>query len=293
MNLNKRIEDAFSHLVEKSGVSAGQVVGLLKDIGTLNGGAVVPSRVEGDDAYFVSRIGHALNRQAIYYCNALTNNTSATFLGDKYRKDLLSDGESSEDGSTPASAFVHVEDRRIRALRNKPTGLTYFRQYLKNGESLAPEMHPDVVMSELLATRARLASHVAGDIVPGRYTTRFMLENFKRLADGSAAGRARMAVRARDRVSVLYNATYFDQLLESIDGAAQEISVLMFFFPYDGRRTRAVTTKVFRALVNAHGRGVKVTVVLDRGPEGRQVFHPQGQCKHHSGAQAGGYRCQV
>lgn len=272
MNLDKKIEEKFSDLLDKSRESNKKVTALLTGIGELNGGVSFPQIPEKSEEYFLYRIEHALDRQAVYYVNALTANISSAYLSDRYLSNLSEDNILVEDNSTPANAFVSIDDNRIKALRSKPTGTTYFKQFLSKGDSLAPRVHRDAVLSELLGIKTRLESHRAGERAPAKYTTKFMLENFDELSQSASEHETDIAVRDRDRVSILYNSVYFDQLLESIKGASRSISVLMFFFPYDGRRTSAVTTGVFRALVAANDRGVDVTVVLDRDAKGQKYF---------------------
>lgn len=266
MNLRDRLVDAFEDVMANSTADQSDLIDLLEEIGRLNGGLVGPP-IEDDEGYFVERVRHAMERQAIYYANALGGRRNADFLGDAYLRDLVEDGHEVEDRNLPLSAFVRLRDPDSVALRETPTAATYAQRFLDQGTTLAPGDGVDPILDELTAVRDRLRSHAVGTSLPARYANSFMVEGFRELSETARDQVVSFEPKSRDRVAVLYNDVYFESLLESLAAATSSISVLMFFFPYDGRRTGAVTTRVFNALIGAHERDAVVQVVLDRDRE--------------------------
>ncbi len=263
MSLRDRLADEFGKLVAAAPAQArDECLDLLEEIGRLNGGLVAPPTDE-DETYFASRVHHAMERQAIYYANVLGGRRNADFLSSWYLRELVASGSAVEDDTLRLSAFVRVDLPDVAALVASPTAATYNERFLERGQTLAASHRGDVVLDELTAVRDRLRSH-AGAHPPARHANSFMLDGETSLLAAAGADVVGLTTTSRDRVAVLFNHVYFDALIEALDGASKSIAVLMFYFPYDGRRTRAVTTEVFRALVDARQRGVRVEVVLDR-----------------------------
>jgi phosphatidylserine/phosphatidylglycerophosphate/cardiolipin synthase-like enzyme len=63
-------------------------------------------------------------------------------------------------------------------------------------------------------------------------------------------------------VELLFDRQYFREVLAALDTAATSIDIAMFYFG-KSRSARAMTSQLAAALIKAHGRGVKVRLMLD------------------------------
>lgn len=268
MSLRELLTERFDHLIVTSAAQPAAVLDLLEQIGLFNGGLVAPSNDStADERHFADRVQQALDRQALYYANVISGRRTAGFLGQDYVDELRSAGELIEDTGGVTSPFLRLRDPDSVALVADPTAVTYFSRFLKVGRTLATVDGEDAVLAELQAIRDRLQTNAHGARPPVGYATTFMQQGLLDLRERAENLAVQFRPASQDRVAVMYNHVYFDQLLESIAAATTSIAVLMFYFPYDGRRRKAVTTAVAQALIEAHIRGVEVDVVLDRDRE--------------------------
>lgn len=71
----------------------------------------------------------------------------------------------------------------------------------------------------------------------------------------------------KDGVELLLNESYVARVLDLIASSRKRVWVSMYVAKYQKSRSYSVENKLFKALVEAHGRGVDVRVLLDEGME--------------------------
>ncbi|XLS27401.1 phospholipase D-like domain-containing protein [Flavobacteriaceae bacterium M23B6Z8] len=266
MELTINYKDHFPYLFQSSKNSQKAFSTLLNKLGKINGGILVPYEKETSEAFFVGKIKEALDRQIVFYLNQLIGNTDMDYLNASVKDKWLQKSSSSYLKLWSEAINASALHTSVLDLQNNPSFENYYQLFLDKKISFTHHsLSTNLIENELLAILFRLENHTSW-IAPESAKNIFRYQKLSDLAIHHPVSEA-IESKRNDYAVILFDSYYFDALIDHISNAQRSIDILMFYFALDRRKKSAITTKLYNALVDAHKRGVKVQVVLDRDKE--------------------------